>query len=243
MVRSRVVASCFLMFTAFPSAGSAQSKSKNSYTVSVHELSIPDGALAAFNKGIRLLAAQDQARSIGEFRRAIKKFPRYYEAYDKMGIAEVELKRDDEAEQAFRRAIELSGGRYAEPHFALGVILCDDHKNFAEAETVIRDGLNIDPTDAAGHFALAWLLYTTNRLPEAEASARDSIFYAPNSPLPYALLAEIHLRENNRPALVQDLDTYLKLDPNGSFRAKALAARADAERVLAQRTSASLPPQ
>lgn len=239
MIRSRVVASCFLMFAAFPSAGSAQSKSKSPYVVSVHELSVPDKALTAFNKGIRLLAAQDQARSIREFRRAIKKFPAYYEAYDKMGIAEMELQRDGDAERAFRKAIELSGGDYAEPRFALGIILCDDHKKFAEAETVIRDGLDVDPTDAAGHFALAWLLYSTNRLPEAETSARDAVLYAPNSPVTYALLAEIHLREKNRSALVQDVDAYLKLDPNGPFSAKATAARADARRILAQGTPGS----
>lgn len=243
MIRSRVVASCFLMFTAFPSAGSAQSKSKSPYVVSIHELSVPEKALEAYNKGIKLLAAQDQARSVREFQSAIKKFPAYYEAYDKMGIVEVELKRDEEAEQAFRKAIELSGGRYAEPHFGLGVILCDDEKKFAEAETVIRDGLNIDPTDAAGHFALAWLLYSTNRLPEAEASARDAVFYAPNSPVTYALLVKIHLRQKNRSALVQDVDAYLKLDPHGPFSAKAAAARADAQRILAQGTAASHPAQ
>ena len=226
MVRSRVVASCFLMFSVFPSAGSAQSKSKSSYTVSVHELRIPDGALAAYNKGIRFLAEQNQARSIREFRRAIKKFPAYYEAYDKMAIAEIELQRDAEAEQALRQAITLSGGSYAEPHFALGVILCDDRKQFAEAESEIRGGLDTDPTDAAGYFALAWLLYSTNRLPEAETSARDAVHYAPNSPINYMLLAKIHLRQRNRPAVLQDADAYLKLDPNGPFRA-------DAQRILA----------
>lgn len=227
------------MFTAFPSAGSAQSKNKDSYIVSVHQLSVPDKALTAYNKGIRFLAANDQERSIVEFQRAIKKFPAYYEAYDKLGIVELELQRDQDAEQAFRKAIELSGGSFAEPHFALGVILCDDHKEFAEAETLIRHGLDTDPTDAAGYFALAWLLYRTNRLPEAETNARDAIRYAPNSPVTYALLAEIHQREKNRSALVQDVDAYLKLDPNGPFSAKARAARADAQRILAQGNTGS----
>jgi tetratricopeptide (TPR) repeat protein len=239
MIRPGVVASCFLMFSVFPFAGSAQSINKNPGTVSVHDLRIPDTAMIAFNNGLKLLAAQDHAGSIREFQRAIKKFPGFYEAYAKLGVAEMNLQKDSDAEQAFRRAIDLSGGTYGEPYFGLGILLCDVKKQFAEAESTIRDGLNADPTNAAGHFALAWLLYNTNRLSEAEESARDAVFYAPNSAVVYLLLAKIHVRENNRSAMTQDMNAYMRLVPNALASAKA--GPADTQQVLAQQTAVVVP--
>lgn len=209
-------------------------KSENAYVVSVHESSVPEKALRDFNEGIRRLAAQDLAGSIRAFERAIKKFPDYYEAYDKVGVAEVELQRDAEAELAFRKSIELSGGKYAEPHFALGVILCDTRKRYAEAESVILEGLEVDPGSVVGHFALGWVLYTTNRLAEAENSAREALQHAPDSPVIRVLLAEIHLRQRNEPALLEDVDAYLRLEPDGPFSAKARAVQADARSLLSQ---------
>jgi len=215
-------------------------RNRNAGTVSVHELSVPEEALQDFNEGIRRLALDDFDGSISEFQRAIKQYPAYYEAYDKMGIAELEARREEDAERAFRKSIELSSGHYAEPLFALGVILCDGKKQFAEAEDLIRGAVELDPYDAAGEFALAWVLYSTGRLPEAEKSARQAVEDAPNSPVTYALLAEIHLRQRNRPALVEDVDAYLGLDPDGPFSGKARIARAEALRAMSQQTSGSV---
>lgn len=218
-----------MMILSFPLLVSAQSHNANAYTVSVHELSVPRKALDAFNKGIRRLAASDPNGSIPEFQRAIEEFPGYYEAYDKMGIAELELKRDKDAELAFRKSIDLSDGNYAEPQFALGVILGGDYQRYAEAQTVIQAGLAVDPSSAAGYYSMGWLLYLTNRYAEAERNALMAAVYAPKAPVIRVLLAEIHIRQGNRSALAEDVDAYLKLDPNGPFSGEAKAIQAGAQ--------------
>ncbi len=76
------------------------------------------------------LAKKDPAGSLAFFQRATSEYAGYYEAYDRIGAADLKLWRIPEAEQAFRKSIEVSGGQYAHPLLALGAIL-DDQKKFA----------------------------------------------------------------------------------------------------------------
>jgi tetratricopeptide (TPR) repeat protein len=247
---SRVIPFCFLTLSVFPSASSAQSKSGDRSTldystavISVHELTIPDKAREAYNKGVRCLNAKDWAGSVPEFQRAIKSFPGFYEAYDMQGVAQLAMQSWQDAESSFRKSLDLSLGRYAAPHFGLGLILCIDYKQFADAEAMVREGLDLDPANASGHFALAWVLYSVGRLTEAEQSAREAIRYKPAFAEPYLLLAQIHLRQNHSAAAIEDLDGYLKLDPDSPRSARARAARADAQRALAHETAATVTAQ
>lgn len=205
--------------------------------VSVHELSIPYKARDAFNKGIRRLNVQDWTGGVPEFQRAIKSFPAFYEAYDMLGTAELAMQSWEDAEAAFRKSIDLSLGRYAPPHFGLGLILCIHRKQFADAEALIREGLDLDPADATGHLALAWVLYTVARLPEAEQSAREAVRCKPAFAEAYLVLAQIHLSLHNSAAAIEDLDGYLKVDPDSPRSARARADRANAQRALSRETA------
>lgn len=250
MHRSRAVASCWLTLLILPVLCLAQSKNYSDVgqgngngsaaVVSARELAIPEKARAAFNKGIQRLAAKDWVGSIREFQGAIKAFPGYYEAYNKMGSAELALASWGDAEAAFRESIEMSGDRYAPPHFGLGLVLCDEEKQFVEAEAIIRAGIALDPTDKGGHFVLAWVLYSAGRFQAAEESARNAVFYGPRFADAWLLLAQIQLRQNKMAAVVEDLDTYLGLGPESPRDEKVRAFRADAQRALSGGTAESV---
>ena len=199
---------------------------------SVHELRIPAKALAACNKGTQRFAAKDSAGSIAEFQKAIKAFPGYYEAYAELGAAELDLEHWDQAESAFRQSIDLSGGRYAPADFGLGLILATVKKQFADAEAVIRNGLNMVPNDTTGNFVMAWVMYSTTRLQEAEKSAHDAVLSSPKFGGARLLLAQIHLAEKNLAAAVQDMDTYLSFGIDSPMNAKVREAREEALRSL-----------
>jgi tetratricopeptide (TPR) repeat protein len=212
-------------------AGPAAPAKEGSATVSVHELRIPGKARKAFEKGLERQAKKDAAGSIAEFERAIAAYPSYYEAYFKLGTAQLDLGRGSEATEAFRKAIELSEGHYAMAYFALGMVLCNGN-NFAEAETLARTGLSLDPASTAGAFALAWAEFGLNRLADAERDTQDLLRRRPDFPEARLLMAEIHRRENNLPALVEDLDGYLKLDGTSPKSAQLRALRDDVARSL-----------
>jgi tetratricopeptide (TPR) repeat protein len=244
MRRSRVVPFCLLVLLIPPLARSAQSNppfaapgaatqlTPSSAVTSVRELQIPQKARKACEIGARRFAAKDAAGSVPEFQKAIKAFPGYYEAYVKLGAAELDLEHWGDAEAAFRKAIELSGGHYALANFGLGLILATVSKQFAEAETVVRTGLETAPTDVTGHFVLAWVLYSTARLQEAEESAQETISSNPNFAGARLLLAQIHFQERNFSAAVEDIDAYLTLGVTGSEEERVRAIRTEALRAL-----------
>jgi tetratricopeptide (TPR) repeat protein len=226
------VRTSWLLFACMcvPLHSSAQSQ-QSGYAVSVRELSIPPKALHAFEQGIELLAKKDPAGSLPHFQRAIMEYAGYYEAYDRIGAADLKLWRLPEAEQAFRKSIELSGGQYAHPLIALGAIL-DEQEKFAEAESVTRKGLDLAPESWTGHYYLALALFGLNRLVEAEKSVHEAFRWKTDLPQAQLLLADIHCREEDYPSLVKDLDEYLKLVPDGPVSARVKALRESVQGML-----------
>jgi hypothetical protein len=116
----------------------------NNDVVPVQELKMSDKAEKTFNKGAQLLLKGQPAQSLAYFERAIAKDPSHYRAYHDLGLAYVHLGRTHEAEAAFQKAIDLTGGGYAPADFAMGLALCQD-QDYRRAETVIQRGLEIDP--------------------------------------------------------------------------------------------------
>ncbi len=195
-------------------AGNSSPVRRTDYAVSVRELRIPVKAHNAFEKGLERLAKNDPVGSRTQFVRAATAFPDYYEAYYHMGVADLRLGREQDAAQAFQKAIDLSGGRYAWAQFALGLLLCR-RGEYAEAETVIRKGLDADWSTATGHLFLSVALFRLNRLEEAEKSAREALLRKPGFALAYLVLADVHGRRGEYARQLQNLDAYLKLEPDG----------------------------
>jgi tetratricopeptide (TPR) repeat protein len=198
--------------------------------VSVQELKTPGKAEKAFNKGTRLLRKGLTAQSVAYFNRAIAKDPTYYRAYHNLGLAQLRLGHRQEAERALQKAIDLTGGGYAPTDFAMGMALCQD-EDYRRAETVIQKGLEIAPGSANGKFYLALVQFALNRPVEAEKSAEQALSRNTDFPEAYFLLAGIHQREHNRPALERDLKEYLHLEPDGphSQEARTLLAGAQSD--------------
>jgi tetratricopeptide (TPR) repeat protein len=213
-----------------PIVSSAQS-TNSSPVVSVRDLSIPPKAVREFQKGVDRLAKNDAAGSLPHFQLATAGFNNYYEAYFEMGIADLKLARLAEAEQALRKSIELSAGHYAEPLFALGGILIKQNK-FVEGEKVLREALKLQPTSWAGHYCLGWALLGLDRFQEAEKSVREAIRWKSDSAESYLLLADIHGRLRDYSMLLNDLDEYLKLEPNSPIDNKIKELRDMAEQAF-----------
>ncbi len=201
----------------------AQSE-QSDYAISVRQLRIPSKALRAYDQGMERLAKKDAPGSLQHFQRAIAEYADYYEAYDRIGFAYLQLWRVPEAEQAFRKSIELSGEQVAHPLLALGAIL-NDRQKFAEAESVTRKGLELEPDSWRGHYYLGLALFGLNRLVEAEESVRETLRLKSDFPQAYLLLADVHSHEEDYLSLLRDLDEYLKLVPDGPASAKVNVLR------------------
>ncbi|MBV8514354.1 MAG: tetratricopeptide repeat protein, partial [Acidobacteria bacterium] len=89
-----------------------------------------------------------------------------------------------------------------------------------------------------GLLSLGWVLFSAQRVVEAERAAREAVLYNPNLAMAHLLLAQIHRQQNNSAAMVEDLDAYLRIDPDGP-RSRALrTTRDEVAQVLNKQTVA-----
>ena len=214
---------------------------RGAYIVSVHDLKVPGKARHEFDKGIARLQKNDAEGSLNHFKEATNAFPNYYEAYYQIGLANLELRRGNDAEQALQRSIDLSGGGYAEPQFALGALLCD-RQSFQEAERVLRRAIDVDGNSWKGHLFLGQALFGQNRLAEAEKSAHEVLLRRSDVASAYILLANVHMRRQEYILGIKDLNTYLSMRPDGASSEQAREVRSAARLMMSRREQAAPAP-
>jgi tetratricopeptide (TPR) repeat protein len=247
---SRFTTVFVMIFLISPAACLAQSQfaermketaaPKNEDIVSVQELRMSDKGRKAFAKGAELLEKGDAAASLAYFDQAIAEFPGFYKAYYDLGIAHFRLSHTVEAEQAFQKSIDLTGGGYAPPQFGMGMVLCETQE-LEMAETVIQRGLDLEPGSATGKYFLGLAQFGLNHLVDAERSVRQALLRKANFPQAYFLLARIHQRQNDSPAVVEDLQAYLKLEGHSRDSKQARALLEQTRQTIKQQASSARP--
>ena len=211
---------------------------QNANTVSVRELAIPGKAREEYRKGLVSLAKKELANSLKHFASAVRAFPGYFEAIYHQGIVETDLGHQEAAMQDFQMAAELSGGRYARAQFGMGYLYYLQG-NAAQAENITRRGLELDPDSPDGYVILGMTLLRLNRTDEAEKSAREALLRDPHHADAYLVLADTCARRQRYQEQILNLDTYLKLDPNGAASKRAREVRLVALQILNRAQSQS----
>jgi len=192
--------------------------------ISAHEMSIPQRARDSLAAGEKKLYTDKNAQAaLVEFQQAVSAAPGFYEAYYQIGMAYLTLGKPDEAQENFRKSLEVSNDKYGEAVIGLASFLIDAG-DLAQSEKMTRHGLELSPNAWFGHYQLGRILFNENNLPEALKSAEQARSLAPSAAIVYRLLFKIHRSQNDYPAQLQDLDAYIHLDPDSpaGVRAKEL---------------------
>jgi len=203
---------------------SGEKKIASATSISAHELSMPEKARDLVSSGKKKLYTEKNAPgALEDFQSAVTAAPGYYEAYYQVGMAHLSLGKRDEAEASFRKSIELSGDKYCEAEVGLGTMMLD-RRDFAQGEKTVRRGVELNPDYWLAQYELGRALMNQDRLSEALKSASQAKSLAPSAAIVYRLLSNIHLRQKDYPALLADIDAYIKLDPDSAagVRAKQL---------------------
>jgi Tfp pilus assembly protein PilF len=211
-------------------------------SVTVHELGVPQKAQNEFQKAHDLMSAKsDYHDAIAEFDRAIHDYPDYYEAYAMEGSAYLALSDPTSAERVLRKSIDLSAGKYPAALYLLAGLL-NSANRFSEAEAPARQCIALDENAWGGYFELARALLGLGKLDEAQTSAMKSRDLKPDNPKVYLLLANIHTTQQDYPALLQDLDRYLALNPTGPMADQARKEQAQLKQAMVAAQPAVSPP-
>src|SRR5712692_4167455 len=208
-------------------------------TVSARMLGVSERAMEAYKKGLaELHDKKNPEASLPYFQRALKEAPGFCEAHFQSGLAFSALGRNEQAESAFRKSIELCKERFLGARFRLAAVLVD-LKKYSEAESMAHEGLAARPESWLGNFELGRALIGLGRQDEAETSIRKAVKLNPALDKGYLLLANIHMARKEPAAVVQDLDDYLRVDPQGPQSDQARRVRQQMQRQVDQTKSAS----
>jgi len=212
-------------------------------TVSARELALPQKAQEALHKGLdELYSKRNPAGSLIYFEQVIQAAPQFYEAYYNEGVAYLKLEKQDSAEAALRKSIELSNDNFADAYITLASMFADAGR-FADAEPLARDGLGIQPESWRGHYELARALLGEGLPVDAEQSALEAKKRQPKFATLYILLANIELQLGRNESVIQYLDTYLKLDPTGPYSEQAKQLKEKTEKALGRTPTPPTPLQ
>jgi tetratricopeptide (TPR) repeat protein len=202
--------------------------------ISAHELSMPEAARKYMASGQKkLYVDKDIQAGLTDLQQAVAVAPGYYEAYREIGMAYLTMGKKQEAEASFRKSIEVSGDTYGEAEVYLGTLLVE--KGDADAgEKAIRRGVELNGNSWRGFYELGKLELGRERLDLALKSAERAKSLAPEAPIIYRLLANIHIRQNDYNALLADLDAYIKLDPDSPAGQRAVQMREQVAQKVAK---------
>jgi len=153
-----------------------------------------------------------------------------------LGQGDLGLKKYDDAETAFKKAIDLdNASKKPRPEIqglanaGLGEIYARTNK-VDEANTAYDAAVKIDPTKAAFYYKNEAVIYSQVGNNDAQAAAADkAIQAAPNDALPYylkgqALISKATVDPKTQriilpPGCGEAYEKYLQLDPNGPYSA------------------------
>jgi tetratricopeptide (TPR) repeat protein len=230
-----------------PTAGKAADKTAT--TVSSHELSIPAKAREMYQSGkIKLYEQNDPTGALEEFNSALALTPTYYDAEYQIAMAYLAQGKRDEAAASFQKSVDMSEQKYGPGFVGLGT-LAIDKRDDAAGEKLVRQGVTLSPDFWLGHYELGRVLFNEGKTDDAGKAAEQAKSLAPNEPITYRLLTNIHIKQKDYRAAVADIDQYVKLDPDSAAGRRAkeirdqLALKVDQQTPPATTQPASAPPK
>jgi tetratricopeptide (TPR) repeat protein len=202
-------------------------------TVSAHFLALPPKTQQAYQKGMqRLYDKKDLKGGLEYFQRAVSESPDCYEAYCEIGVINAHLKKIAEAESAFRKSIELSSGSFVRADVGLAGVLSNTGR-YAEAEPLARKAAELEPNMWEALLELARAEVGLGQWDAAEKNAVAARKINPSVAPLHMLLANIHIHKTDYQAASDDLETFLRIEPDGPQSAKARTTLDEIRKKLA----------
>jgi tetratricopeptide (TPR) repeat protein len=176
-------------------------------------------AVAKFNQGQDAHEKGDFQTALKFYDEAIKLAPEFPEVEFQRGVILVSLNKTDDAEKAFRRAIELRED-WTLPMASLGNLLIDKNK-FAEAETILVKSIELDANNFPAYVALTDLRLKTKAAPPIlkELLTKLKVLTSKANPTAsiWAARGALEFALDDKVSAVKSLNSALLIEPKNSF--------------------------
>src|SRR5260370_12131032 len=181
--------------------------------VSVRDLSIPNEARREYEEADRILARRDVAAAVAHLERAVRIAPNFATAWNHLGTIAYQTGQYVLAESHFRTALEADPSAF-EPLVDLGGVLINLGKLDESLERNL-DAVHQRPGDALANAQLGMVYFELGHVGLAEkyltlAKRIDPAHFSH----PQRLLAEIHMKRNERAKAAAELEDLLTRHPD-----------------------------
>ena len=210
--------------------------------VSVASLQVPSKARREYEKGSESLEKGNLTEAEKSLRKAIDEYPKFAEAWLRLGDLEQRRKNMEGAAADFQEAIN------ADPNFALPYLrmafLSAVTSNWEQTRKLTERLLALDPVSyPLAYYYNAVAEFNLNHLPQAETNAlrAESLDKLHSEPRVELLLASIYTAKGEPASAADRYRAYLKLVPDGPLTERVKADLAKTEEMAKSHSAAAQP--
>jgi tetratricopeptide (TPR) repeat protein len=184
------------------------------------QVAVTEGRLSAADRGVAAVLTREQ------------QLP---EAHNMHGVVQLLQKRTDEAATSFRRALELRPS-YVTPRFYLAAI-ARSKGDYSEAARQYKALAEAAPRVPAGYLGQAEAQMMLRNSSEAFRILQAWKTIPKSGSLPYQVIANIYIAQNDPPKAIQELQAAIAKDPSDTgtltYLGDAYLAAKDTEKAIA----------
>jgi tetratricopeptide (TPR) repeat protein len=209
---------------------------------SLNDQAAPKEARKNYEKGARALQEKHYREARNRLEKALAAYPCYARAKADLALVDLQERKLENAEGEFQQATQCDAG-YVEAYQKLGQ-LYNVEKKFAESEATLLAGLRHSPAAWRLYYELGTTHYGMGRYQEAEQDYLKAQSFNANLPSEFhARLADVYLNMRAYDRAYQEMQDYLRADPNGMYadKIRKVAAKLQSTGVLELPQSATTP--
>ena len=176
-----------------------------------HVLTSSVTALQAYDEGLQLARAGNNTQAVVQFEKATAEDPNFAMAFSKLAETYSALRYDDKAEQASRRAVELSENLPAQDQYLIQAIHASITNDTKKAIAAYENLTKLSPDDTDAQSALARLYEKTGNYDEAKKRLAKVLAADPKNVSALRATGRVEILAGNSQAALEPLNKALSL--------------------------------
>jgi tetratricopeptide (TPR) repeat protein len=197
--------------------------------VSQMKENFPKRAVQDYEKALEEKQKGRLESAVKLLQQSVELAPNFFHAHNNLGIIFQMLKRYPDAEREYSRSHQLNL-KSERPLVNLGSLYIEESslektdkqvtgKLLDQALDALEEAVKLNPRSAVGYFLLGQANYKSDFMEEAETAFKRAQGLDPRMSPVRLMLANVYVRQEKWPEVLENLDAYLKENPKASDRA------------------------
>jgi tetratricopeptide (TPR) repeat protein len=186
----------------------------------------PSDGMMHYHLGRYYYSAQRFAQAEQAFRASLKLNPDYVKGYDNLALALEAQRKTEEAEESYRKAIELADAQKLQtewPWLNLAKLLVEKGRQ-EESLALLESAQRMNPLSAEVFYVRGKALHNLGREVEAEAALQRSVQNDPKFPDSHYLLGRIYLKQRRKAESQREMEIFQGLKQSSRPKGGAMVS-------------------